>query len=93
MKIVSLMPFGAFAEIVDGVDGLIHISEIADHRIGKPADVLQVGQVVDAKILDIDSEKQKVALSIRALLEAARDEEEAMPEEIPEDVVVYSDEE
>ena len=93
VKIVSLMPFGAFAEIVDGVDGLIHISEIADHRIGKPADVLQVGQVVDAKILDIDSEKQKVALSIRALLEAARDEEEAMPEEIPEDVVVYSDEE
>ena len=73
VKIVSLMPFGAFAEIVDGVDGLIHISEIADHRIGKPADVLQVGQVVDAKILDIDSEKQKVALSIRALLEAARD--------------------
>ena len=48
---------------------------------------------MDAKILDIDSEKQKVALSIRALLEAARDEEEAMPEEIPEDVVVYSDEE
>lgn len=93
VKIVSLMPFGAFAEIVDGVDGLIHISEIADHRIGKPADVLEIGQVVDAKILDIDSERQKVALSIRALLEEAREAEEAMPEQIPEDTVVYSDEE
>lgn len=93
VKIVSLMPFGAFAEIVDGVDGLIHISEIADHRVGKPADVLQIGQVVDAKILDIDSEKQRVALSIRALLEAEREAEEAMPEDVPEDAVVYSDEE
>ena len=72
-----MMPFGAFAEIIEGVDGLIHISEIADHRIAKPADVLEIGQVVDAKILDIDSEKQKVALSIRALLEDAKAQEEA----------------
>ena len=77
VKIVSMMPFGAFAEIIEGVDGLIHISEIADYRIAKPADVLEIGQVVDAKILDIDSEKQKVALSIRALLEDAKAQEEA----------------
>ena len=68
VKIVNMMPFGAFAEIVDGVDGLIHISQIAQQRIAKPADVLEIGQVVDAKIIDIDTEKQKVSLSIRALL-------------------------
>ena len=95
VKIVSLMPFGAFAEIVDGVDGLIHISQIADHKIGKPADVLEVGQVVDAKIIDIDNDNQKVSLSIRALLEEAKAAEEAAPvEEAPaEDGVVYSTEE
>ena len=75
------MPFGAFAEIVDGVDGLIHISQIADHKIGKPADELQIGQVVDAKIIDIDNENQKVSLSIRALLEEAKAAEEAAPVE------------
>jgi 4-hydroxy-3-methylbut-2-enyl diphosphate reductase len=89
------MPFGAFAEIVDGVDGLIHISQIADHKIGKPADVLEVGQVVDAKIIDIDNENQKVSLSIRALIEEAKAVEEAAPatEAVAEDGVVYSTEE
>ena len=81
VKIVSLMPFGAFAEICDGVDGLIHISQIAQEKIGKPADVLEVGQVVDAKIIAIDEEKQKVSLSIRALLDEAQAEAEAMPED------------
>ena len=68
VKILKFMPFGAFAEIVPGVDGLIHISQIADHRIAKPEDVLEVGQKVDAKIIDINDEKKKVSLSIRALL-------------------------
>ena len=68
VKIVNMMPFGAFAEIIDGTDGLIHISQIANKKISKPADVLEIGQVVDAKIIDIDTEKQKVSLSIRALL-------------------------
>ena len=81
VKIVNLMPFGAFAEIVDGVDGLIHISQIADHKIGKPADVLEVGQTVDARIIDIDNENQKVSLSIRALIEEAKAAEAAMPAE------------
>ena len=85
VKIVSLMPFGAFAQIVDGVDGLIHISQIAQQKIGKPADVLEVGQVVDAKIIAIDEEKQKVSLSIRALLDEAQAEAEAMPEEYTEE--------
>ncbi|MBQ5893262.1 MAG: 4-hydroxy-3-methylbut-2-enyl diphosphate reductase [Clostridia bacterium] len=85
VKIVSMMPFGAFAEIIDGVDGLIHISQIAMQRIAKPADLLEIGQIVDTRITDIDDEKQKVSLSIRALLEEAAAAAEAMPEDYAEE--------
>ena len=68
-KIVKLMTFGAFAEILPGVDGLIHISQIADRRIGKPEDVLSEGQEVKVKITDVDAENKRISLSIRALLE------------------------
>ena len=74
-KIVKLMTFGAFAEILPGVDGLIHISQIADKRIGKPEDVLTEGQEVQVKITDVDAENKRISLSIRALLEAAAEEE------------------
>ena len=67
-KIVKLMTFGAFAEIIPGVDGLIHISQIADRRIEKPEEVLSEGQDVTVKITDIDAEKKRISLSIRALL-------------------------
>ena len=76
VRIVKLMTFGAFAEVVPGVDGLIHISQIADHRIEKPGDVLAEGDKVDVKITDVDMENQKVSLSIRALLEEAPAEED-----------------
>jgi len=69
-KIVSIMPFGAFAEVFEDVDGLIHISRISTERINSPADVLKVGDVVDVKIIEIDNENRKLALSIRALIEA-----------------------
>ena len=69
-KIVSIMPFGAFAEVFEDVDGLIHISRISTERINSPADVLKVGDVVDVKIVEIDNENRKLALSIRAILEA-----------------------
>ena len=68
VRIVKLVSFGAFAEIIPGVDGLIHISQIATRRIEKPSDVLEEGQKVDVKIIAIDPEKHKVSLSIRALL-------------------------
>ena len=68
-KVVKLMTFGAFAEILPGVDGLIHISQIADRRIGKPEDVLSEGQEVKVKITDVDAENKRISLSIRALLE------------------------
>lgn len=74
VRIVSLMPFGAFAEIVPGCDGLIHISEIADHRIAKPEEVLEVGQVVNAQITAIDLDNRRISLSIRALLETEADD-------------------
>jgi len=74
VKIAKFMPFGAFAEVLPGVDGLIHISQIADRRIGKPEDVLEIGQEVDARIIDIDMDRQKISLSIRALLEDAQAE-------------------
>ena len=73
-KIVKLMTFGAFAEIIPGVDGLIHISQIADKRIGKPEDVLAEGQEVQVKITDVDAENKRISLSIRALLAPAAEE-------------------
>ena len=96
VKIVKLMPFGAFAEVLPGVDGLIHISQIANRRIGKPEEVLSVGQEVDAKITAIDNEKQKISLSIRALIEPEpaparqRAPRKPAPEPEPEDdALVY----
>ena len=70
-KIVSIMPFGAFAEVFEDVDGLIHISRISTERINSPADVLKVGDVVDVKIVEIDNENRKLALSIRAITDEA----------------------
>ena len=75
-KIVKLMTFGAFAEILPGVDGLIHISQIADRRIGKPEDVLSEGQDVKVKITDVDAENKRISLSIRALLEEGEEDAE-----------------
>ena len=74
-KVVKLMTFGAFAEILPGVDGLIHISQIAERRINKPEDVLSEGQDVKVKITDVDAENKRISLSIRALLEDEADAE------------------
>ena len=81
-KVVKLMTFGAFAEILPGVDGLIHISQIADKRIGKPEDVLAEGQEVQVKITDVDAENKRISLSIRALLAPAAEE---VAEEVAEE--------
>ena len=68
VKIMSITGFGAFAQIIPGIDGLIHISQIAKERIEKVADKLTVGDVVEAKITELDLDKKRVSLSIRALL-------------------------
>ena len=88
------MPFGAFAQLIPNVDGLIHISQIADRRIEKPEDVLTIGEEVEAKITEIDWENKKISLSIRALIAPVVEEvkEEApVVEEVPVDEVVPVD--
>lgn len=67
-EIVSFMPFGSFAQIIPGVDGLIHISQIAEKRIARPQDVLEIGQIVKVKIIEINEEKKRISLSIREAL-------------------------
>lgn len=74
--IVSITEFGAFAQIIPGVDGLIHISQISTERVTNINTVLTVGQEVDVKIIDIDTEKNRVSLSIKALMEDAAPAEE-----------------
>jgi (E)-4-hydroxy-3-methyl-but-2-enyl pyrophosphate reductase len=64
-KIVSFMPFGSFAQIIPGVDGLIHISQIADKRIARPQDVLEMGQTVKVKIIDVDEDRRRISLSMK----------------------------
>ena len=81
VRIVKLMTFGAFAEVVPGVDGLIHISQLADHRVEKPGDVVAEGDKVDVKITDVDMENKKISLSIRALLEPSYEEAAEEPAE------------
>ncbi len=90
VKIVSFTPFGAFAEVVPGQDGLIHISEISRERIAKPSDVLTLGSEVDVKIIAVDEEKHKVSLSIKRLDAPEEAAPAAASETAADDGVVYS---
>ena len=86
VTIVSMTTYGAFARIIPGIDGLIHISQIADKHVAKPQDELTVGQEVEAKITAVDYDKKRVSLSIRALIQK-EEEETASADEVDE--VVY----
>ena len=91
--IVGITTFGAFANVIPGIDGLIHISQIANKRIDKPEDVLKIGETVKAKIIAIDFEKKRVSLSMRALLPVEDKPAEAPVEEaapVEEDEVVVA---
>ncbi len=95
-KIVGLTSFGAFANVIEGIDGLIHISQIANKRISKPADVLKIGDEVEVKITEIDADKKRVSLSIRALLpeeDGVEEAEEDSVEEASEETAVETAEE
>lgn len=81
VKIMSITAFGAFAQIIPGIDGLIHISQIAQERVEKVADKLKVGDEVDAVITELDYEKKRASLSIKALLSDETSEENALSEE------------
>ena len=85
--IVSVTSFGAFARITDGIDGLIHISQLSSERVSNVKDVVNVGDTVTVKITAIDSEKKRISLSMRAV-----NEEDAAEEAAEADEVVYSDE-
>ncbi len=91
VKIVGMTTFGAFAQVIPGVEGLIHISQIANKHVAKPQDELSIGQEVKVKITAIDFEKNRVSLSIRELLEPEVKEEEAA-EEVVEEAVETAEE-
>jgi len=88
-KIVSITAYGAFAEVVPGIDGLIHISQIANRHVEKIAEVLKVGQDVQAKIVEIDEAKKRVSLSMRALLseEEQKKDKEIVDEAVAEGII------
>ncbi len=67
-KVVRIVPFGAFVEIEDGVDGLVHVSQISHEWLENPTSVLNIGEEIDAKILVLDPANKKMTLSIKALL-------------------------
>ena len=91
VKITAVLDnLGAFAEVVPGQDGLIHISQISKERVEKTSDKLKVGDIVDAKITAIDEENKKISLSMRAIIEDAEKAAAAEAEEAPAEEVVYS---
>lgn len=81
VKVVSLKPFGAFVELDNGLEGLVHISNITAKRIAKPQDVLSIGEVVKAKIVEIDLDKKRIELSIRELESLEEDKQEEKVQE------------
>ncbi len=85
VTVVSMTAYGAFARIIPGIDGLIHISQIANKHVAKPQDELSIGQEVEAKIISIDTDKKRVSLSIRALL--PEEEQAPVEENVSEEAV------
>jgi small subunit ribosomal protein S1 len=75
-KITRLMEFGAFVELEPGIEGLVHVSEISPQRIRRPSAVVQEGQEVNVKVLSIDKENRRIALSIKQALAAPEPEPE-----------------
>ena len=81
-KVARMTDFGAFVELEPGVDALLHVSQISQEHVDKPSDVLSVGQVITAKVVDFNGEDKKISLSMKALQkeEAAADTTEAEEE-------------
>lgn len=79
-KVARMTDFGAFVELVPGVDALLHVSQISRAHVEKPSDVLKVGQEITAKVVDLNEEEKKISLSMKALEPAAEETEEEAPE-------------
>jgi 4-hydroxy-3-methylbut-2-enyl diphosphate reductase len=75
VKVVRIVPFGAFAEVKPGVEGLIHISNISHKRVGHPAEILRIDDIVKVKVLEVDKNAKRIALSIKELLPMESDPE------------------
>lgn len=85
-KILRLAPFGAFVEVEPGIEGLVHISQLAEHRVEKPEEVVSVGQVIPVKVLKVDQEAQRMSLSLRqALQDKPRGNPGSSPKVSPEE--------
>jgi small subunit ribosomal protein S1 len=85
-KVTKLVPFGAFVEIGDGVEGLVHISEMAKGHVEKPEDVVSVGLAVHVKVMDVDMDRRRISLSVRAANAELGIEDPILPErEVAED--------
>ena len=80
--VVRMADFGAFVELEPGIDALLHVSQIAKERIGKPSDVLKIGQKITAKIVDFNSEDKKISLSMKVLLADKEENEDVAPVDI-----------
>jgi small subunit ribosomal protein S1 len=85
--VTRLMDFGAFVEIEPGIEGLIHISELARQRVRRVSDIVQVGQKVQARILSIDPEHQRISLSLKEAVQEPEATEEEPAEEAPAEPV------
>lgn len=72
-KVVKFMSFGAFIELFSGIEGLVHINEITDENIAKPSDVLEIGQMVKVKVLDVNKENKRISLSIKDAIETSNE--------------------
>jgi predicted RNA-binding protein with RPS1 domain len=91
-KITRVVDFGAFAQLEPGVEGLIHISELADIAVAEPLKTVQVGDEVYCKILRVDSNRQRIGLSIRQVLDSERAELEAAEEELEDEELEAAEE-
>ena len=92
-KVARMTDFGAFIEIEPGVDALLHVSQIAKHHVDKPSDELNIGQEIEAKIVDFNEEEKKISLSMKVLLPDEEDDvyedeyEEEASDETAEEIV------
>jgi len=80
-KVARMTDFGAFVQLEDGIDALLHVSQISREHINKPEDVLKIGQEVTAKVVDLNEAEKKISLSMKALLDDSAEQEEAQTEE------------
>ena len=83
-KVTKLVPFGVFVELGDSVEGLVHISEMANRHVETPEQVTAVGETVDVKVMDIDTDRRRISLSMRSAAETLGKEIEVAELEVPE---------